>query len=52
MEISFLSVSRALLENETVLHRRVREYFANFDKDLNPSVPKQGGGRIILGAFS
>lgn len=33
-------------------HKKVREYLARFDQDLNPNSKKTGGGKVMVGAFS
>lgn len=48
---------RAWILNEgSLFHRRVREYVAGFDVDLNPELaaksPGTSGGRVVVGAFS
>lgn len=47
-------VSRWLIEQGSLFHRKVREYLAQYDCDINPpkSSKVKGGCRIALGAFS
>jgi hypothetical protein len=41
-----------LLEQGQAFHRRAREYLSAFDKDVSPDLAGEGGGRIVLTAFS
>lgn len=41
-----------LLQEGSTFHKRVREYLAGFDKDLNPHIRKEAGARIALTSFS
>lgn len=46
------TIRKWVLEQGTEFHRRVREYLAGFDKDMNPQEEKDGGGRVVVQAFS
>ncbi len=51
---SLIHLQEWLLSEGREFHRRVREYFSQFDKDLNPSPYEErpAGGRIALSSFS
>lgn len=41
-----------LLQEGSAFHKRIREYLAAFDKDINPSLGQsRGGGRVTVGTF-
>ncbi|MCB0344705.1 MAG: hypothetical protein KDD66_06295 [Bdellovibrionales bacterium] len=41
-----------LLEQGQIFHRRVREYLSGFDKDVSPNLDGDGGGKVVVAAFS
>lgn len=41
-----------ILKEGSAFHKRVREYLASFDRDVNPALAhEQGGGKVIVGSF-
>ena len=45
-------IKKWLLREGSIFHKRVRDYLASFDKDINPSKGKEGGGKVVIGAYS
>ena len=45
-------IRRWLLKRGSEFHRDVREYLSAYDLDLHPELKGQGGGEVIVGAFS
>jgi len=41
-----------LLREGEQFHKRARDYIARYDKDINPSLRKEGGGKVAVVAFS
>lgn len=41
-----------LLKQGMLLHKKAREYLVRFDKDLNPTDKREGGGQVVLGSYS
>ena len=41
-----------ILKEGSTFHKKVREYLAGFDKDLNPQIRKEAGARIAITSFS
>ena len=45
-------VRKWLLKEGTAFHKKVRNYLAKYDKDMNPRANKSGGARAVLCAYS
>ena len=41
-----------LFSQGALFHKRAREYLSKFDKDINPRSEKEGGGTVVISAFS
>ena len=46
------TVRKWLLKEGTAFHKKVRNYLAKYDKDINPKASKSGGARAVLCAYS
>lgn len=45
-------IRKWLFDQGISFHKRARAYLAKYDNDLNPSLLREGGARVILSAFS
>ena len=54
LSLSYLPQIRQWILNEgSAFHKRLREYLASFDKDINPTLARdEGGGKVVVGSFS
>ena len=51
-KVDIPKIRKWLYDQGIAFHKRARAYLAKYDNDLNPSVPREGGARVILSAFS
>lgn len=45
-------IRKWLYNHGLAFHRSARNYLSKFDNDLNPSLKREGGARVVLSAFS
>lgn len=45
-------IRRWLLKQGSIFHKKARAFLAKHDKDLNPHLDKQAGGKVVIGTFS
>lgn len=41
-----------LLKEGTTFHQKARNFLSKYDKDFNPHLKREGGGKVVLTAFS
>lgn len=45
-------IRKWLFETGAHFHKQARDFLSQFDKDINPTPDKDGGAKVVLGAFS